>query len=145
MSKQDEKLSQSEEQSPIEGSSTCSKPMNVLVHFEPGEAEFSKFPNKIKTNTFDQFYDKVVSTIDSKVPGFKSHCMQSKCGKKWYSFNQGTGFDALCLDEDDPEITIQATTMSSEAKCLGNTIKLRNRRVKLLGVALYFVIKYHTT
>ena len=121
MSKQDEKVSQSEEKSSIEESSACSKPMNVLVHFECDKTEFAK---RIKTNTFDQFYDKVVSTIDSKVPDFKSHCMQFKCGKKWYNFNQSTGFDALCLDEDDPEITIQTSlSVSSEAKHLGNAIK----------------------
>lgn len=122
MSKQDEKVSQSEAEQPsIEAA--CSKPINVLVHFQCGE---TKFPKRIKTNNFDQFYDKVVSTINSKVPGFKSHCMQFKCGKEWYNFNQSTGFDALCLDEDDPdpEITIQATTVSSETKHLGNTIKL---------------------
>ena len=75
LSKQDEKMSQSEEQPPIERSSACSKPMNVLVHFECNKAEFSK---RIKTNTFDQFYDKVCFYnffIDSKVPDFKSHCM----------------------------------------------------------------------
>ena len=116
LSKQDEKISQSEEQSPTERSSACSKPMNVLVHFECGETEF---PMKIKTNDFNQFYDKVVSTIDSKVPSFKSHCRQFKCGKKWYNFNQSTGFDALCLDEDDPEIMIQLIPIPSEPQHSG--------------------------
>lgn len=111
LSKQDEKVSQSEEHSSTEESSACSKPMNVLVHVECGEIEF---PVKIKYNNYNQFYGKVVSTIDSKVPDFKSHCMQFKCGKKWYSFNQSTGFDALCLDEDDPEMTIQLIPISSE-------------------------------
>ena len=121
VSKQVERVSQSEEQLSTEESSACLKPMNILVHFECGEIEF---PKRIKTNDFGQFYDKVVSTINSKVPDFKSHCMQFQCGRKWYRFNQSTGFDALCLDDDDPEITIQATTTGSAAKHLGYYILL---------------------
>ena len=113
LSKQDEeKVSQSEEQLSIETSTSLS----ILVHFECSEF---KFPKRIKSSNFDEFYDKVVSTIDSKAPGIKPHCMQFQCGKKWYSFNQSTGFDALCLDEDDPEITIQVTPILSEPQHLG--------------------------
>ena len=111
--KQDEKVSQSEEQSSIKKSSAC---LNIRVHIEYGK---DGFPIRIKTNDFDQFYDKIVSTINSKIPGFKSHCMQFQCGKKWYGFNQSTGFDALCLDEDDPEITIQVTPILSEPQHTG--------------------------
>ena len=52
---------------------------------------------------------------------FQSGSIQFQCGKKWYGLNQSTGFDALCLDEDDPEITIQAMKiMDLETKHLGN-------------------------
>ena len=112
-------VSQSQVQSSSEKASPHLKPLNIRVHFECDE---HKFPMRIITNNFDHFYDKVVSTFHNKIPGFKSHCMQFLCGKKWYKFDQSTGFDALCLDEDDPEITVQATIMSPEEKHLGNYI-----------------------
>lgn len=75
---------------------------------------------RITANSFDQFYDKVVSAIKSKVPEPKPHCMQFQCGSKWYDFNQDTGFDLLCLSEDNPEISIQVTSILSEPQHLGN-------------------------
>ena len=116
LKKRDGKLSQSEEQSSADKPCIPLNQMTILVHLECGEY---KVPMKVKTNNFDQFYDKVASRFNSKVPGFKSHSMEFQCDKKWYQFNQSTGFDALCLDEDDPEITIKATVMTSESKHLG--------------------------
>ena len=115
---QDERISKSKEQSSFERSA-CSKPLNILVHFECGEnIEFAK---KIRAKTFKKFYDEIISTIGNKIPDFKSRSIQFQCGKKWYGLNQNTGFDALCLDEDDPEITIQAIKiMELETKHLGN-------------------------
>lgn len=112
VNKQDERVSWSfptEEESSVH-------PSNILVHFECGEFEF---PMRITANNFDQFYAKVASAVQSKVSDFKSCCMQFQCGKKWYKFNQHTGFDSLCLNKDDPEIAIQVVTMSSKLKHLG--------------------------
>ena len=67
---------------------------------------------RITTIHFDQFYDEVTSAIKRKIPDLKSYQTQFQCGKKWYTFNQDTGFGALCLNKDDPEITIQVVTMS---------------------------------
>ena len=115
---QDERISESKELSSIE-KSACSKPLNIRVHFECGEnIEFAK---KVKAKTFETFYDEIISTIGNKIPDFKSRSIQFQCGKKWNGLNQNTGFDALCLDEENPEITIQAIKiMELETKHLGN-------------------------
>lgn len=126
MGKQGKMVSQSlptAEQSSVK-KSTGFKPLNILVHFECGELEL--YPMRITAINFVQFYDEVTSTIKSKVPDFKSHHLQFQCGKKSYKFKQDTGFDALCLNKDDPEITIQVVTTSSELKRLGKC-KLSNK------------------
>ena len=112
----DEREQDSEKQSPIEKSSVCLKSLNILVHFEYSE---QKFPLRIKANDFGQFYDKVVLALKSKVPDCKSHCMQYQCGSKWYDFNRDTGFDCLCLNEDNPEISIRLIPTISDPH-LGN-------------------------
>ena len=119
MSKQDKRVSQSlpaAEQSSVK-ISACLKPLSILVHFECGELEL--YPMRITAVNFDQFFDEVTSGIKNKVPVSKLHYLQFQCGKKWYKFNQDTGFEALCLNKDDPEITIQVVTMSPELKRLG--------------------------
>ena len=113
----DEREQDSEEQSSIEKSSACLKPLNILVHFECSE---QNFPSRIKADDFGQFYDKVVSALKSKVPDCKSHRMQFQCGSKWYDFNQDTGFDCLCLNEDNPEISIRVIIPTISDPHLGN-------------------------
>ena len=113
----DEREQSSEEQPFIEKSFVYLKPMNILVHFEYSE---QKFPLRIKANDFGQFYDKVVLALKSKVPDCKSHHMQFQCGSKWYDFNQDTGFDCLCLNEDNPEISIRIIIPTISDPHLGN-------------------------
>ena len=112
MSKQGKRVSQSfptTKQSSVK-KSVCLKPLNILVHFECGELEL--YPMRITTIHFNQFYDKVTSAVKDKIPDLKSYHLQFLCGKKPYKFKQDTGFNALCLNKEDPEITIQVVTMS---------------------------------
>ena len=118
LSKQGEGVSQPlsvEDQSSVE-KSACLKSLNILVHFECDGLEFSR---RITISNYT-FYIKIVSVIQSKVPDIQSYSMHFQCGKIWHKFNQGIEFDDLCLNEDDPEITIRALTMSSELQHLGN-------------------------
>ena len=129
MTKQGEIVSQSlpiAKQSSVK-KSACSKPLNILVHFECGELEL--YPMRITAINFVQFYDEVTSTIKSKVPDFKSYHLQFQCGKRSYKFKQDTGFDALCLNKDDPEITIQVVAMSSELKHLGKCFSVELKAI----------------
>lgn len=109
LSRQDERVSPSlsvDDQMSVEKSTASLKPLNILVHFECGEFEC---PMRITANSYDQFYDKVVSTVKSKTPGFTLHSMQFQCGSKWYDFKKDTEFDYLCLNEENPEVSIRAT------------------------------------
>ena len=124
MSEQGKRVSQllpAAEQSSVKKSTSLNQ-TNILVHFECGELEL--YPVRITTNHFNQFYDEVTSAVKDKIPDLKSYHLQFLCGKKPYKFKQDTGFDALCLNKEDPEITIQVVTMNAELKHLGKCFML---------------------
>jgi len=77
----------------------------ILVHFEYGE----EFARKIKSVNFSEFYGSVVSILENKLPGHIPQDLKFRCGKKWYALKENTGWEALCLDDQDVEIDVQAT------------------------------------
>ena len=79
--------------------------LKIVVHFIYGE----EFPRRIAAKSITDFYYKVISTLENKIPNSKPSNVQFQCGTKWYKFTEHTDFDSLCLDEDNPELTIQAT------------------------------------
>lgn len=81
--------------------------MNIKVHLIYDELEF---PKKIQAGDFSEFYTKVFSTLLNKKSGSKPCHLQYQFGAKWYDFNEDTEFDDLCMDEDNPEICIKATS-----------------------------------
>jgi len=82
-----------------------SSTLPILVHFEYGE---DKFARKIKVVDFSGFYKSILSILEKKVPGQTPHNLKFRCGKKWYPLKENTGLDALCLDDKDAEIDVQA-------------------------------------
>jgi len=57
---------------------------------------------------FNNFYNKVLSTLANKIVGYKPCNLQFQCGTKWYNLNEDTEFDSLGLDDGNFEISIQA-------------------------------------
>ena len=79
--------------------------LNIVVHFNYDTCEFAR---RIAAATMTEFYSKVISILEKKTPGSKPNSVQFQCGTKWYELTEHTDFDSLCLDENNPEITIQA-------------------------------------
>ena len=79
--------------------------LNIVVHFNYGTYEFAR---RIAAATITEFYSKVISILEKKTPGSKPNSVQFQCGTKWYKLTEHTDFDSLCLNENNPEITIQA-------------------------------------
>ena len=82
--------------------------LNIKVHLIYNELEF---PKRIQGCDFNEFYTKVLSVLSNKKPGSKPCHLQYQFGAKWYDFNEGTSFDDMCMDEEDPEVTIKATSI----------------------------------
>ena len=80
--------------------------LSVLVHFKYGASEFAR---KIKIVEFIGFYKNILSILENKIPGHIPQDLQFLCGKKWYTLNEDTDLDSLCLDDKDAEMSIQAT------------------------------------
>ena len=90
--------------------------LNIRVHLVYDELEF---PTKIKASEFSEFYTKVFSALLNKKSGSKPCNLQYQFGAKWYDFNENTQFDDLCMDDDNPEITIKATSSPADSTLLG--------------------------
>ena len=80
--------------------------LNIIVHFIYGACQFAR---RIAAATITEFYNKVISTLENEIPDSKPSNVQVQCGTKWYKLTEGTNFDSLCLNEDNPEITIQVS------------------------------------
>ena len=52
--------------------------------------------------------------MSSKKPGSKASHLQYEVGIKWYDFNKDTGFEELCMDENNPEILIKARSAAAD-------------------------------
>ena len=83
---------------------------SILVHFKYGE---HKFPKRVTTNTYIEFYREVSSILQRKMDGYKPHNMQYQCGSEWYDLNQDADFDDLCLNKD--QVWIQAVPIFTES------------------------------
>ena len=90
--------------------------LNIKVHLIYDELEF---PKKIQAGDFTEFYTKVFSALSNKKSNTKPCHLQYQFGAKWYDFNEDTGFDDMCMDEDNPEIFIKATSSPVESALLG--------------------------
>jgi len=91
--------------------------LSIKVHLKYDDLEF---PKKIQVGDFSEFYASVFSALSNKKPGFKPcHPLQFQFGTKWYDFNEDTTFDDLCMDEDNPEISIKATSTPMDSALLG--------------------------
>ena len=91
--------------------------LDIKVHFKYDELEF---PKKVQAGNFSEFYALVFSALLNKKPGFKPcHPLQFQFGKKWYDFNEDTTFDDLYMDENNPEISIKATSTPMDSALLG--------------------------
>ena len=91
--------------------------MNIKVHLIYDELEF---PKRIQAGDFSEFYTKVSSALLNKKSGSKPCHLQYQFGAKWYDFNEDTEFDDLCMDEDNPEIIIKATSSPVDSALLGS-------------------------
>ena len=88
----------------------------IKVHLIYDELEF---PKKLQAGDFSEFYTKVFSVLLNKKSGSKPCHLQYQFGAKWYDFNEDTKFDDLCMDEDNPEIIIKATSSPVDSSLLG--------------------------
>lgn len=73
-----------------------------------------EFPKIIQAGDFSEFYAKVFSALSNKKSGCEPCHLQYqvvfRAGVKWYNFNKDTGFEDLCMDKNNPEIFIKATS-----------------------------------
>ena len=106
--------------------------MNIKVHLIYDEFEF---PKKIQAGDFSKFYTKVFSTLLNKKSGSKPCHLQYQFGAKWYDFNEDTEFDDLCMDEDNPEICIKATSSPVDSASLGMCISIYSH-------CMYYIASY---
>ena len=97
--------------------------LNIKVHLIYDELEF---PKKIQACDFNEFYTKVFSVLSNKKSGYKPRHLQYQFGAKWYDFNESTDFDDMCMDEENPEVTIKATSMPVDSASSGTQISYSN-------------------
>ena len=90
--------------------------LTIKVHLIYDEFEF---PKRIQAGDFTEFYTKVFSALLNKKPGSRPCHLQYQFGAKWYDLSEDTGFDDMCMDEDNPEISIKATSSPVESTLLG--------------------------
>ena len=91
--------------------------LTIKVHLIYDELEF---PKRVQAGDFTEFYTKVFSALLNKKPGSKPCHLQYQFGAKWYDFNEDTGFDDMCIDEDNPEISIKAISSIVDSALLGS-------------------------
>ena len=90
--------------------------LNIRVHLIYDELEF---PKKIQAGDFNEFYTKVFSTLLNKKAGSKPCHLQYQFGAKWYDFSEDTGFDDMCMDEENTEVFIKALSTPVDSALLG--------------------------
>ena len=98
-------------QESFDSTSADVKESNILVHFK---YSVHKFPKRVLTSTYEEFYKEILSILQSKMDGYKPHNLQYRCGSEWYDLNQDTGFDGLCL-MNEKQIWIQAVPVIIES------------------------------
>ena len=92
--------------------------ITVCIHFIYDELQF---PKKIQASDFKEFYTKVVFALSNKKPKSEPHHLQYQVGTKWYDFNENIGFDDLCMDEKNLEISIKAISSLMDSAASSGT------------------------
>jgi len=88
----------------------------IKAHFTYDELKFHKL---IKADNFSEFYTQVLSTFVNKKPGYKPSSLQYQFGTEWYNLNEDMDIDDLCLDDSNPEISIQAKSKTKSFESIG--------------------------
>ena len=85
---------------------------HILVHFDC--SGIKRFPLRLSSGNFDEFYSKILSTFKNELPDFEdSYCVEYQCGNEWYDFTIDTGYSHLCMDDTNPQIKVRTKSIAT--------------------------------